>query len=647
MFEVETAKMKIRHTNWPRLFLVGFAILTLCLPTFSRAQSEPGPAASGSNGMVATAHPLASEAALEILKGGGNAVDAAVAAAFAIGVVEPDGSGLGGGGSMVVYLNDTKASYYVNYYHRTSASIEKISYDPDDDRTSAKAVLVPGTAAGLTMTQERFGKLSLAQVIEPAIRYAEQGFPIDATLAQLILDNVEMLRLDSATAVVFLDSDFPRMEGDTLRQPELAKVLRAIAEKGSAGFYTGEVAERMVEKVTRLGGALTVDDLAEYKAEITKPLVGNYRGHQIITAGAPQSGMSVIQALNMLENENLVALGHYSKSAAALHIMAETMRRTYADRWQYLGDPKFSYVPVNGFLSKDYALERFNEINRFKAEPKQYRLTEAGNPVRFDNARNGEQVRSTESKGARGWDDGTDEAKSSAGDWGESVFDSWGGKKNGTAVKKQSKEKPAPAKDTTDEKSGNVEDDDSYDGGSTTHLSVIDKDGNMVALTQTLGTFFGSGVTASGVLLNCGMSNFSLSSEPNLVQPRKQPRSSICPTVVLRDGKPAMVVGSPGAARIICTVVEVIVNAIDYKMDAREANWAPRFYCEKFEDYLFLEGGIDDKVSTDLERMGHSLRKYEGRDLFFGGVQMILVDPVTGMYYGSADKRRGGVALGY
>jgi gamma-glutamyltranspeptidase/glutathione hydrolase len=143
------------------------------------------------------------------------------------------------------------------------------------------------------------------------------------------------------------------------------------------------------------------------------------------------------------------------------------------------------------------------------------------------------------------------------------------------------------------------------------------------------------------------MSNFSLSSEPNLVQPRKQPRSSICPTVVLRDGKPAMVVGSPGAARIICTVVEVIVNAIDYKMDAREANWAPRFYCEKFEDYLFLEGGIDDKVSTDLERMGHTLRKYEGRDLFFGGVQMILVDPVTGMYYGSADKRRGGVALGY
>ncbi|MBK7142537.1 MAG: gamma-glutamyltransferase family protein [bacterium] len=639
---------QIRSANMRPALLVTVLLMAFCLSSAILAQVEPGPAASGSNGMVATAHPLASEAGLEILKQGGNAVDAAVASAFAIGVVEPDGSGLGGGGSMVIYLADTKASYNVNYYHQSSSTIEKIKYDPDNDRTTAKSILVPGTVAGLCLAQERFGKLPLAQVIAPAIRYAEQGFPIDGTLAQLILDNVEMLRLDTATALTFLIDGFPKMEGDTLRQPELAKVLRAVAEKGRAGFYEGEIAKAIVERVTSLGGALTMEDLATFSAELNKPVQGSYRGYQIISTGAPQSGMSVIQSLNILENENLTAMGHFSKSASTLHLMAETMCRTYADRWQYLGDPRFNDVPVDGIIAKEYALERFNAINRFKADPKQYRLTEAGNPIRFDHARSSEFSSDKQGGKKRGWDDEMDESKTSAGDWGESIFDSWGGKKSGTTVKKQPKQKSDSSRDTTKEESTEVDDNDSYDGGgSTTHLSVIDKDGNMVALTQTLGTFFGSGVTASGVLMNCGMSNFSLSSEANLVQPNKQPRSSICPTLVLRDGKPAMVVGSPGAGRIICTVVEILVNAIDFDMDARDANWAPRFYCEKFQEHLYLEGGIDEQVSNELERMGHTLRKYEGRDLFFGGVQMILVDPVTGMFYGSADKRRGGVALGY
>ena len=291
---------QIRSANMRPTLLVTVLLMAFSLSSAILAQVEPGPAASGSNGMVATAHPLASEAGLEILKQGGNAVDAAVASAFAIGVVEPDGSGLGGGGSMVIYLADTKASYNVNYYHQSSSTIEKIKYDPDNDRTTAKSILVPGTVAGLCLAQERFGKLPLAQVIAPAIRYAEQGFPIDGTLAQLILDNVEMLRLDTATALTFLIDGFPKMEGDTLRQPELAKVLRAVAEKGRAGFYEGEIAKAIVERVTSLGGALTMEDLATFSAELNKPVQGSYRGYQIISTGSPQSGMAVIQSLNIL-----------------------------------------------------------------------------------------------------------------------------------------------------------------------------------------------------------------------------------------------------------------------------------------------------------------------------------------------------------
>ncbi|MEI6050992.1 MAG: gamma-glutamyltransferase, partial [Bacteroidota bacterium] len=324
-------------------------------------------------------------------------------------------------------------------------------------------------------------------------------------------------------------------------------------------------------------------DFATYNAKITQPLEGTYRGYNILTANLPQSGISIIQGLNMLENYDLKGSGHFSESAKSLHIIAETEKLIYADRSEFLGDPDFVTVPVKGLTSKEYAKIRFKSINQTKLDPPTYREAKYGDPLFFEDTAN---------------------------------------------------KKPVAELETA--------------GGHTTHLSVIDKDGNAVALTQTLGLFFGSGQMVSGVLFNNGMTNFSYTDgSVNYLQNSKECRSSISPTIVMKDNSPFLVLGSPGASRITCTVLELIVNVIDFGMDVNRANLAPRFYCQKFEDFLHVESGIKPEVRTELEKMGHKIKVYEGIDLFFGGAQMIYIDPVTHEYFGSADKRRGGIAIGY
>lgn len=530
--------------------------------------------AVGENGMVATAHPLASQAALEMLQEGGNAVDAAIAAAFAIGVVEPDGSGLGGGGGMVIYLNKEKQAHYINYYARASEQGSAAGYSGSRDAHTAKAICVPGTVAGLLMAHEQFGSMPLEKIMEPAIRLAREGFLVDATLATLILDNIETIFADEVTTSIFCMDGFPLMEGDRIVQEELALTLDIISSKGSKGFYEGELAASMIEGIAARGGTMTLNDLKSYRAELTVPLRGNYRGYDILTANVPQSGLCLIEALNILENYDLGQAPHYSESASVLHLIAEAERFTYADRTAYLGDPQDNIVPVKGLTSKAYARERYLQINQEKLDPPAYRDVVEGDPQPFEEAADA--------------------------------------------------------------------------GGHTTHLSVIDREGNSVALTQTLGLFFGSGQTVNGVLFNCAMTNFSYRTKGvNFYKDGKQSRSSIMPTIVLRDEKPFLIAGTPGAARIITTLIEVIINVIDYGMNVTDANLAPRFFVRDSQDQLFLESGIQPEVREELKEMGHSLFVYQGIDLFFGGAQLISVNPDDGLYYGSADKRRGGKAIGY
>jgi len=654
------------------------ALILLARPSVSQDLSiaGKGDVAVGTRGMATTAHPLASQAAIEMLQRGGNAVDAAVAAAFTIGVVEPDGSGIGGGGGMLLYLASEKKSVYINYYVQASARVNEIGYNPRTDSRSAKAALVPGTVAGLTLALKQYGTLPMEVVMEPAIRYAEQGFPIDQTLSQIILDNVDFLQKYETTASLYLRDGFPLMEGDTLRQPELARTLKAVAELGRDGFYKGSIAQAIASAVQQHGGMLTPEDLASYQAIVSEPVRGTYRGYDVISASAPQSGVTIIQGLNMLEREDLASLGHYATSADALHVMAETMRRVYADRTAFLDDPRFGSIPIRGLTSKAYAEVRYNDINRAMADPKEYRKTKAGNPTPFESAAPARTARTAIGAEERfEIDDEDHEGTGRMTRKTDELFDRWGAKKK-VPVKKETetkKEKPiqeegpeieqeaaliqeparrhAYASDASpvrryvrlQESSSEA----SMEGGHTTHLSVIDNNGNVVTLTQTLGTFFGSGLTVEGVLLNCGMSNFSTTLAINSIGPNRQPRSSIAPTIVMKDDKPFLSVGSPGAARIQSTIIELIVNVIDYGMDAGEANKAARFFCQKNDEYLHLESRISTDVQDGLRKKGHALRVYGDYDLFFGGAQLILVDPKTGKLFGSADPRRGGVAIGY
>lgn len=562
-----------------KTFRLRLLFVFLAVPFLLIAQT--GNLVQGKNGMVATAHPLASQAAIEMLQKGGNAVDAAIAAAFVIGVVEPDGSGIGGGGGMLIYLKEKNESVYINYYPRAPKNIP-VDYNSTTDRHTGKSICIPGTVSGLTIAHKKYGTLPLSTLLAPAIRCAQDGFAIDATLGSLILENTEALTLNPQTAAVYLENGFPKMEGDILVQKDLAKTLTEISKKGADGFYKGKVAKSIVEGINKRGGNFTLDDFKNYQAELTVPEKGTYRGFDILSAANPQSGVSIIEGLNILENADLKGLGHYTKNATTLHIMAETFRKIYTDRYYYVGDPAFVNVPVKGLMSKEFALERYNAINQLEPQPKRYRDTETGKPEKYE----------------------------SIGDSDKIIYD--------------------------------VE-----SNGATTHLSVIDKDGNAVSLTQTLGTFFGSVQTVNGVLFNCGISNFSGDKNPNSLQSNKQPRSSISPTIVLKNNKPFLVIGTPGGNRIISTVLQVMVNILDFDMNAEEANQAPRFYTQKFEDFLHVESGVGQNVIDKLTAMGHPIRVYEGVDLFFGGVQLITVDPITGVYTGSADIRRGGVAIGY
>ena len=575
-------------------------LILVVAPAFVYAQEysvgTKGKAAAGKNVMIATAHPLATQAGMEMFQKGGNAIDAAVAAAFAIGVVEPDGSGLGGGGGMLIRRKDGSA-VYINYYGQSSSKVMDVGFVYGKDNQTAKAILIPGTVAGLAAALHQYGTLPLSAVLQPAIRYAEKGFPIDETLSKIILDNTNLVQLHSATASVYLQDGFPRTEGDTVHQDNLAKTLRAIAQQGPAAFYTGPIAKAIADEVVKCGGMMTVEDLATYQPTITEPLTALYRGFTVLSAPPPHSGITVIEALNILQNADLKSLGYYASSAESFHLLAETIRRAYADRTAFLADPRFESVPVKGLLSPAFARSRFDDISMTAVNPPEYRRTTTGTPLKFE----------------------VDEPKPAAAD------------SSGKGVGLGS---PDPGKVFEPV------------GGHTTQISVMDREGNLVSLTQTLGTFFGSGVTASGVLLNNGMSNFASTARVNVVQPNKQPRSSIAPSILLKDGKPFMVVGSPGAARIPATVVTLIVNAVDYGLDAEKTNSAPRFLCQRSDQYLSLEARFTTETQDGMKKKGHQLRLYDDFDLFFGGAQIILVDP-SGTMYGSADPRRGGTAMGY
>jgi gamma-glutamyltranspeptidase/glutathione hydrolase len=572
--------------------LCAFALLAAGAIHFASAQSvsrpgldstlttiPPAQAVHADNGMVVAQERRAARIGVEILDRGGNAVDAAVAVGFAMAVTYPRAGNLGGGGFMVIHRANGE-NVAIDYRETAPAAATPTMFldangepDPKKSRDSALAIGVPGTVAGLALAREKYGsgKFSLADLIAPAIRLAEQGARVEDDTADSLPGARERLARWPAAAAIFLKNGGQPLEsGDRLLQFDLADTLKLIAQKGPAGFYEGRTAKTLAREIRAAGGLITEDDLKNYRAIVRQPVRGTYRSYDVVSMPPPSSGgVALVEMLNILEGYQLGAL----PKPQAEHLTIEAMKRAYADRAMFLGDPAFADVPVKGLTSKKYAATLRGSI--------------------------------------------TDKATPAA------------------------EIKPGSPK--------------AHEGDNTTHFSVIDRDGNAVSNTYTLNFSYGLGMVAdgTGVLLNNELDDFAAKAgaanayglvqyEANLPGPGKRPVSSMSPTIVLKDGKPVLITGSPGGSRIITAVLQVILNSIDFGMTIDRAVSAPRLHDQWLPDEVLVEPGFDPALLADLAARGHKI--VPARPATSANSIAVTKDGIAG----AADPRtRGALAAGY
>ena len=602
--------MRMKKTAWVLLFALLAVTLPLApgasaqtVPTpANRAQvSKPWPqqAVRALHGMVATDEVLGSQAGVEILKRGGNAVDAAVAVAFALAVVEPAAGNIGGGGFMLIRLADGKATF-LDYRETAPGKATRDMYVGKDGKLDAEAsvigfrsVAVPGTVAGLALALKTWGSMKLADVMAPAILLAENGFPISESLAHEFEQERKGLQRFASSRHIFLNDGKMFRPGDTLHQPELAATLKRIARKGATEFYSGETARMLVDDMSRLGGLITLDDLAKYQPKIREVLQAKYEsnGHawEVLTSPPPSSGgIAIIEALNMLQSVPLKGWD----DVESVHMVAEVMRRVFADRAAYLADPDYSNVPVAGLTDPCYAKEVSATIDSQRASSS--KVIKAGNPHTCGAAAHNAPVTQT--------------------------LVSLG------------------------------------EGPHTTHFSVVDAAGNAVASTYTLNDSYGSHATSSaGFLLNDEMDDFTtqpgvpnalfglMQSEANAIAPGHRPLSSMTPTILLRDGKLSFVTGSPGGPTIISATLLSVLDWMRLGMEPQVAIDAPRFHHQWLPDRILMERTFPDSLESALNARGHATHRV-GQ---MGVVNAIAIDPATGDRLGAADPRHDGAAVGY
>jgi gamma-glutamyltranspeptidase/glutathione hydrolase len=532
--------------------------------------------------MVVSSNPIASDVGLQILKEGGNAVDAAVAVGFALAVVYPSAGNIGGGGFMVIHNANDDSEMTIDFREKAPAAAHRDMYldekgevVPDLSTVGYLACGVPGTAAGYHLAWERAGKLPWAKLIAPAVKLAQEGFEISYSLSRSLRKNSNLLSQFEESKRIFLRNGEYYSEGDLFRQPELARSLLRIAEEGPGAFYEGTIAELIEADMKAHGGLVTRADLSDYSATIRDPIRGSYRGHEVVSMGPPSSGgIVLVEMLNMLEGFPVSQLGF--NSSEMIHLKAEVMRRAFADRAEFLGDPEFNDLPTDRLISKAYARCWAASIRPDWATPSS--TIQAGQPQ-------------------------------------------------------------------------------SYESEETTHFSVVDMDGNGVATTTTINRGYGSGVTikGAGFLMNNEMDDFSskpghpnsyglVQGEANAIAARKRPLSAMTPTVVKKEGKLFMVLGSPGGPTIINTVLQVLLNVVDFGMSIQEAVDAPRVHHQWKPDVIRAER---DALARDVEKAlrarGHQI---EFRNSI-GDAHSILIQPGDGIRLGAPDPRSDSKASGY
>ena len=496
--------------------------------------------------MVVAQEKISAQVGADILRRGGNAIDAAVATGFAMAVTYPRAGNIGGGGFMVIHSAERNEDVTIDYRETAPAATTPQIFlgpdgkpDPAKSRDSALGVGVPGTVAGLALALEKYGsgQFTLAQLLEPAIALARDGFIISDDIADSLPGWHRRLASWPSSARIFSRPDGTSLgEGDRLVQSDLADTLSAVATQGPRGFYEGSVADKLAKALSDAGGIMTSADLKAYQPVTRAPVRGAYRGYDIVSMPLPSSGgVVLVETLNILEGFQLADLKQ--GSPASLHLLIEAMKRAYADRARYLGDPAFVNAPIETLTAKDYAAKLRAGISSQRATPSKELVSAAAAP---------------------------------------------------------------------------------REGSNTTHFSVVDARGNAVSNTTTLNFSYGVGLVAegTGVLLNNELDDFTaavgasnayglVGYEANLPGPGKRPLSSMSPTIVLRDGKPVLVTGSPGGSRIISTVLQVIVNVLDYKMDVAAAVAAPRLHHQWLPDEVRVESGFPEPVQSELKAMGH------------------------------------------
>lgn len=530
-----------------------------------------------SNGVVSSSNILASEVGIDILKKGGNAIDAAVGTGFALAVVYPQAGNIGGGGFMLIHLNNG-LNTSLDYREKAPLQAGRDMYLDGQGNviselstTGNLAAGVPGSVAGMLSALEKYGTMSRQEIIEYAVNLADTGFYINAQLAENLNSYQKVFRNFPGTMEIF-GGNFK--EGDLLVQKDLANTLRRISNNGISGFYSGETADLIVSNMKNSNGIISYDDLSKYQAKERNVISGTYRGYDIISMGPPSSGgICLIYLLNILENYNLKESGY--GSVKNINLMTEAMRRVYADRSEFMGDADFVNVPADILTSKVYAERRMSDFT-------------------------------------------------------EGVASS----------------------------SKNVQHGDAYyrESDQTTHYSVADGKGNLVSVTTTINDVFGNKavVKGAGFFLNNEMDDFVskpgapniyglVGNETNSIQPEKRMLSSMTPVLIFKDSKPYLIAGSPGGGRIITTVLQTIVNLIDYEMTLDEAIDSPRFHHQWLPDEIQVENGmIDENKKTELQKMGYSIKDISN----FGRVDAVLFLP-DGSMNGHSDRRGSGKALGY
>ncbi len=527
----------------------------------------------GTGGMVVSQRKVASEVGAEILRQGGNAIDAAVATALTLAVVLPRAGNLGGGGFMLIYSNELQKTIAIDYREMAPAKASrdmfldnKGNYDRKKAQFSLLSAGVPGTVAGLYYALEKYGTLSWDEVLDPAINLAENGFKVPHDLSSVLTNYKNRLTANQATAEAYYKKNkVPYKVGEVMKLPDLAWSLKELKQYGPSAFYQGEIAKKIVAEMERNGGLITLKDLGNYKVKERVPIKGTYKGYEIVSMPPSSSGgVHLIQMLNMLEPFSLNEMGF--GSAETIHLLSEVMKRAYSDRSKYLGDTDFVEVPLKGLTSKTYAKKLLKEISLSKV----------------------------------------------------------------TSSKDISYGNPLP-----------------YESPDTTHFSVMDDRGNVVSNTYTLNFSYGSGIVipGTGILMNNEMDDFSskkgvpnayglVGFEANEIQGRKRPLSSMTPTIVFKDGKPYLVLGSPGGSRIITTVLQVVLNVLEHKMNIKKAVISPRIHHQWLPDVLLVEEGFSSDTLSLLKAKGHTIRPSRT----MGSVQAIVSS--GDYFYGAADPRR-------